>query len=339
MSANLASISEQYLGIERSEIKVLLLDNLIWPILILALVLFSVLLPDVFSTARNLTFLLYSSAALGSIVLAESICLLSGNFDLSVGSIAGFSAMFTALFLTEWFPGTSGFVGVLVILCVGGFIGLLNGVSIAKIGVNPFLQTLSFFIIFRGAVILLSTYTITDLPDAYVFLGGASITELNGFPVAAVLILALFAATWVWLKYFRTGLSVYAVGGDEESASEAGINTDRVIIMVYILSGILAALGGLLYTGYLSSATPSIAQNNVFPAFAAAIVGGISLFGGRGNILGALGGVLLLGTIQTGLTMLGVSSEIVQVVNGVILLSAILLYTGAENYREQLLSV
>lgn len=338
MSSDSVSILNQYRNIESSEIKILLLDNLIWPILVLSLVIFSLLLPNVFSTTRNLTFLLYSSAALGAIVLAESICLLSGNFDLSVGSVAGFSAMFTALFLTEWFPGMPGLAGILVILAVGGFIGLMNGVSIAKFGVNPFLQTLSFFIIFRGAVILLSTYTITGLPDAYVFLGGASIAELGGFPVAAVLIVLLFVATWVWLKYFRPGLSVYAVGGDEESASEAGINTDRVIIMVYVLSGMLSALGGLLYTGYLSSATPSLAQNTVFPAFAASVIGGISLFGGRGNVLGALGGVLLLGTIQTGLTMLGVSSEIVQVINGMILLGAILLYTGAENYRERLLS-
>jgi ribose/xylose/arabinose/galactoside ABC-type transport system permease subunit len=335
----MASITEavdgRFRSVDRTQVILFTLDNLIWPILFLTIVVFSLLLPEIFFTGSNLQFLVYSSAALGAIVLAESICLLSGHFDLSVGSIAGFSAMFTAIFLAEWFPATPGWAGVVLILAVGGTIGLLNGVSVAKFGVNPFLQTLSFFIIFRGGVIVLSTYSIADLPESYLYLGGGTIGDV---PVAIFLVIGIFLVAVTWLKYFRSGLSVYATGGDKTSAREAGINTDRVVIMVYVLSGILAGLGGLLFTGFLGAATPSLAANTVFPAFAASVIGGVSLFGGRGNVLGALGGVLLLGTIQTGLVMMNVSQELVQMTNGFVLLAAILLYTGVEQLRERTLS-
>ncbi|WP_433633402.1 ABC transporter permease [Halomicrococcus sp. NG-SE-24] len=329
------AVPEKFRNVDRTQFIILTLDNLIWPILALVIIGFSFLLPEIFLTANNLQFLIYSSAALGLIVLAEAVCLLSGHFDLSVGSVAGFSAMFTAMFMSEWIPSTPGWAGVLLILVVGGAIGLLNGLSISLIGVNPFLQTLAFFIIFRGGVILLSTYSIADLPESYLYLGGGS---FSGVPIAIFLVLGIYLVIGFWLKYFRSGQAIYAVGGDKMSAREAGIDTTRIVVMVYVFSGTLAALGGLLYTGFLGAATPSLARNTVFPAFAAAVIGGVSLFGGRGNVIGALGGVLLLGTIQTGLVMLNVRPELVQMVNGFVLLFAILLYTVVERLRTRALS-
>jgi len=315
----------------------LLLDNLVWPILIATFVAFAFLLPESFFTSGNIRFLLLSSAALGMLALGESICLLSGHFDLSVGSIAGFSAMITGLFMTQWFPGAPGIVGIAVILLVGGTIGLLNGVSVAYLGVNPFLQTLAFFIIFRGATIAASTYPITELPESYLFVGGGDI--VSGVPFAVLILFAAFALVGFVLKYQPFGLSIYAVGGNEQASREAGINTKRVILSVYVLSGIFSGLAGLLFTGFLGAATPSLGENQMFPAFAAAIIGGISIFGGRGNILGALGGVLLLGTIEAGLVMLQVQPTLIRMTNGVILLVAILLYTGIEKYRKAKLQV
>jgi ribose/xylose/arabinose/galactoside ABC-type transport system permease subunit len=157
--------------------------------------------------------------------------------------------------------------------------------------------------------------------------------------VAVVILLALFAAAAFLLKYRPFGLSVYAVGGNERASQEAGINTARVVLLVYVVSGALAGVGGLLYTGFLGAATPSLGDGSLFPAFAAAVIGGISIFGGRGNILGALGGVLLLGTIQAGLVMLDIQPTVIRMTNGVILLAAILLYTGIERYRKRVLQV
>ncbi|QPV62826.1 ABC transporter permease [Halosimplex litoreum] len=319
------------------DLVLLFLDNLVWPILIATFVAFAFLLPESFFTSGNIRFLLLSSAALGMLALGESICLLSGHFDLSVGSIAGFSAMITGLFMTQWFPGAPGIVGIAVILLVGGTIGLLNGVSVAYLGVNPFLQTLAFFIIFRGATIAASTYPITELPESYLFVGGGDI--VSGVPFAVLILFAAFALVGFVLKYQPFGLSIYAVGGNEQASREAGINTKRVILSVYVLSGIFSGLAGLLFTGFLGAATPSLGENQMFPAFAAAIIGGISIFGGRGNILGALGGVLLLGTIEAGLVMLQVQPTLIRMTNGVILLVAILLYTGIEKYRKAKLQV
>ena len=326
----------------RTRMMLFALDNLIWPILLVAFIAFSLLLPEIFTQYGNIQFLLYTSAGLGAITLAEGICLISGNFDLSVGSIAGFSAMAAALFLTEWFPAAPGVVGILVILAVGGTIGFLNGFFIAKFGVNPFLQTLSTLIIFEGGILVLSSRSVYDLPESYVWLGGANVT-LGGvlpqpMPVAVFFLLGLFVTMWFVLTKTRFGRAVYAVGGDEESAAEAGIDTNRVVIVVFVLSGMLAATGGLLLTGFNNGATPTMGTAQLFPAFTAAVIGGISLFGGRGNVFNSLGGVLLLSTIAAGLVMLNIDPQIIQTINGIVLFAAILLYTFVQRFRSRLLS-
>lgn len=335
----MASITENVVtrfGDDRTEVLVTLLENMVWPVLIVTFVFFGLFIPvDLFYSVNNVQFIIYSSAGLGILVLAESLCLLSGNFDLSVGAVAGFTAMFSALFIFQWFPGMPGVVGVLLAIALGGFIGFLNGFSIAVLGVNPFLQTLTFFIIFGEGTIVLSQLSLSNLPDSYLFLGGG---ELLGFEVGVLLLLALFAIAGIVLKYTRIGMAIYAVGGDEQAAKEAGINTTKIIILVYVVSGMLSGLAGIVYAGYIGTVTPTLANGQLFPAFAAAVVGGISLFGGRGKILGALAGVLLLSTIQSGLVLMNVPSSWVQTINGVILLGAVLLYTAEARLRRRILS-
>jgi len=315
---------------------VLLMDNLVWPLLVIVFAAFVYLLPDTFLTTRNVQFLLYSSAALGMIALAESICLISGNFDLSVGSIAGFSAMFTGTFLAQWYPSTPGFAGIALILFIGGFIGLMNGFSISYLGVNPFLQTLAFLIIFQGGILILSNTAQTDLPELYTYVGGG--TLFADIPFAIVFMIAVYAFFGLILKYSRFGTKVYAVGGNTDAAEEAGIKVKRVVLYVYVISGVLSALGGLLFTGFLGAATPTLGENSLFPAFAAAVIGGISLFGGRGKVTGTLGGVLLLGTVEAGLVQLQVDPNIIRTTTGLVLFGAILLYTYIEGYRSRLLA-
>jgi ribose/xylose/arabinose/galactoside ABC-type transport system permease subunit len=322
-------------SLDREQVILKLFDNISWPILLITVLVFSVMMPESFLTYNNFEFLIYSSAALGVIVLAESLCLISGNFDLSVGSVAGFSGMFTALALTSWFPGLGGIEGILLILFVGAFLGFLNGFSVAYLGVNPFLQTLAFFIIFRSAVTMLSTRSISGLPDLYLFIGGANVL---GIPFAIIFVFAIYGAVWFWLNYMRSGIALYSIGGNEESAREAGINTKFLVMLVFVISGTLSALGGLLFTGFLGAATTTLAQNTVFPAFAAAVIGGISLTGGRGNVLNAFGGVLLLASVESGLVMMRVEANMVNTINGIILLCAIFLFTFGERYRARVLS-
>lgn len=336
MSSNILRSVEAFLPVSsRDEFYIFLLDNMIWPILIVGFVIFSLLLPEVFSTPSNIEFLLFSSAGLGVLVLAESLCLLSGNFDLSVGSIAGFSAMFSALFIAEWFPASPGIAGVAVALLVGAAIGSMNGFSVAYIGVNPFLQTLAFLIIWRGGVILLQTTTVFSLPASYTYLGGG---ELGFLPAAIPFVITLYIIMWYFLRYTRTGMAIVSTGGDEQSAAEAGIDTKRVVLLTFTLSGMLSGLAGIIYAGFIGAVTPGLADGTVFSAFAAAVIGGISLFGGRGKILGAFGGVLLLSMINTGLVQLEVETQAVRAVTGLVLLGAVILYTFESRFRTRILS-
>ncbi|PSP82281.1 ABC transporter permease [Halobacteriales archaeon QS_1_68_17] len=322
------------LDVDRTEAILFALDNMIWPILLVASIVFATVVP-VFSSPGNIRAMLFGTAALSAIVLGESLCLLSGHFDLSVGATAGFTAILTALVLTEWLPGLSGPTGIALILSVGALIGLINGVSITYIGVNPFLQTLAMLMILSGSIKLLSTAALTGLPEVYLYPGGG---QIGSIPFAIILMAVLYAAFGVWLKYSAFGRAIYAVGGNKHAAMESGINTTRVVILVYVLSGVLSALGGLLYTGFLGVAPPTIGQNDVFPAFAAAVIGGVSLFGGRGHVVGAAGGVILLAAVESALVLSGVEATAVDVINGVVLLVAIIVYTMEERIRQRLIT-
>jgi ribose/xylose/arabinose/galactoside ABC-type transport system permease subunit len=320
--------------VQSTELGLFLLDNIIWPILVVVVVAFALLVND-FLTLGNVRIILYGSAALSALVLGESLCLLSGHFDLSVGATAGIAAIFTGVFLVEWFPSAPGVVGIALVLTVGILVGLFNGVSVAYFDINPFLQTLAVNIILSGGVIVLTQASLSDMPASYFYLGGGTI---HGVPVALLLMAGVYALAGLWLKYSWTGRAIYAVGGDKAAAEEAGIDTSRIVVLVYVLSGGLAAVGGLLYTGYLGVAAPTIGQNDLFPAFAAAIIGGIDLFGGRGKILGAAGGVILLGVVESGLVLMDVEPTTVQMINGIILLFAIYLYNTQQRFRQRLLA-
>lgn len=312
-----------------------LLEHMIWPILAVVLVVTGILVPEMFTNLRSFELVLYSSVPLGLLVLAESICLLSGHFDLSIGAIAGFSAFFTGMLVGDcascWSMISNPYLAIAILLLVGGSLGFLNGVMISKLGINPFLQTLSFLIIFSGAKTAMNTQPASGLPDAYLYLGRQSLLAIG-------LLVVMFVVFAFVMRYTNFGQSVYAVGSEEDAARAVGVNTDRIIILVYVISGLLSALAGLMLTGYTTIVPPDIAENMVFPAFAAAVVGGISLFGGRGHISGALGGVLLLGVVQNALQLSGVEAPQIEMTEGLVLLAAILLYNTKENIRSRLLS-
>jgi ribose/xylose/arabinose/galactoside ABC-type transport system permease subunit len=315
------------------EVLLPVIDRMIWPLLAVVSLGVYVLVPSTFSNLQSIELILHGSVGLGFLVLAESVCLISGHFDLSVGSIAGFSAMVAGLALSpqKWGLVSDPAVGVLVILLVGTAAGVFNGVMVGKVGINPFLQTLATLIIFEGAKLSLSTVTVATLPDAYVAPGNESIT-------AIALLFAAFLLVGALMRYTNYGQAIYALGSDEESARAVGIDTDRLVIGVYAFSGLLSGFGGLMLTGYASVVPPDIGSGLVFQAFAAAVIGGISLFGGRGKITGALGGVALLGLIQAALVISGTPPERIQLLNGVVLFVAILLYNTQTRLRERILS-
>lgn len=317
------------------KIQLVLLENLVWVIFILFFLVFGILRPHSFLTISNFRFLIFSSAALGFLVLAEGVVLISGNFDLSVGQMAGFLAMLNAKLITQWIPGVPWYLAVIFIILLGGVMGAMNGFFVGKVGLNPFLVTLASYMLFRGATLTVSTMPIAKgFPEIYLAIGGESIATI---PIAIFVLIGGLVTLAFVLQNTRFGAHLYAVGSNPRSSNMTGINVSNMLLYTYIMAGLLVGVAALLFTGFVGSATPGLANDTLFTAFAGAVIGGISLSGGRGKISGAVGGILLVGTIDAGLTMMYVPPEQVRVYMGVLVLAAILINRTKESMRDRLL--
>ncbi len=317
------------------KIELFLLDNLVWIIFAIFFLVFGFLKPDAFLSISNFRFIIYSSAALGFLVLAEGVCLITGNFDLSIGQMAGFLAMLNAMIITEWAPGIPWYLSILIIVALGGLLGAVNGVFIGKFGLNPFLVTLSTYMIFKGGTLTVSSSPIRrGFPEIYLAIGGGSV---GGIPNAIFVLFGGLLVLGFILRYTRFGSHLYAVGSNPESASMTGIRVDNMLLYTYILSGLLVSIAAILFTGFVGSATPGLANNTLFTAFAGAVIGGISLSGGRGKLSGAVGGILLVGTIEAGLTMMYVPPQQTTIYTGLLVLVAIIINQLKETARDKIL--
>lgn len=296
------------------------------PALLLLLVL-GALLNDSFFTEATLISILASSAALAMVVLAESLVLITGKFDLSLESMVGIAPAVAALLVlpaaqSGWGTELPAPVALLAIL-VGAAIGAFNGILVVKVKLNAFIVTLAMLIILRGLLVgATKGKTLFGMPDSFFSL--ATTTFLH-IPMSVWLAAAAFAVAGLVLKYHRVGRSLYAIGGNLEAARAAGIRVDRVRLGVYMVAGVLASIGGLMYTGYVGAIGANQGENMIFTVFAAAVIGGISLDGGRGTMFGALTGVLLLGVVKTMLTMAQVPSFWIDAIYGGIILLALMI--------------
>jgi simple sugar transport system permease protein len=293
---------------------------------LVVLILVGSLVSPFFLTQANMTTILTSSAALAFVVLAESLVIITGKFDLSLESTFGFAPAIGALLVLP--AANFGFgielptaVGILVVLLVGGLIGLANGLMVVSLRLNAFIVTLAMLIIVRGMLVgATSGRTLFDLPEAFYAL--MTITLL-GLPLAVWLAALAFVVAGVILRYHRLGRALYAIGGNPEAARAAGIRVERVTWGVYIVAGMLAAVGGLVTVGYVGSISANQGNGMIFTVFAAAVIGGISLDGGKGTMFGALTGVLLLGVVQNVLTLAQVPSFWIQAIYGAIILGSL----------------
>jgi simple sugar transport system permease protein len=293
-----------------------------------ALVVIGALTNDAFLTPANLISVLGASAALALVVLGESLVLISGKFDLSLESTVGIAPAIGALLLL---PAASGGFGtgwplplaLLAIFVVGGLIGAFNGFCVVKLKLNAFIVTLAMLIVLRGVMVgATQGKTLFDMPDAFFALATATFL---GLPVSVWVALAAYLLAGFVLRYHRFGRSLYAIGGNPEAARAAGIRVERTVWTVFVIAGVLAALGGLVLTGYVGAISANQGQNLIFTVMAAAVIGGISLDGGKGSMIGALSGVLLLGVVENLLTLAQVPSFWIQAVYGGIILVALML--------------
>ena len=308
------------------------------PVLV-ALVVVGALTNEAFLLPANWITILQQSSVLALLVLAESLVLIGGKFDLSLESTVGLAPMIGAWLVSEAAIGGSGlmvnpFVAIAVTLAVGVAIGVINGLLIVRLGLNAFIVTLSMLILLRGITLgLTSGKTLYDLPVSFTYLGSA---VWFGIPSSVWIAAALFVLGWLFMRYHRYGRAIYAIGGNAEAARAAGIRVERVSWAVFVAASALAALAGLLLSGRLGAVTAQQGSNLIFTTFAAAVIGGISLNGGKGSLLGALAGVLLLGIVTNILTLSQIASFWIDATFGAIILVAQCLsrLTGGERSQQ-----
>ncbi|MBM7698638.1 ribose ABC transporter permease [Kurthia huakuii] len=289
--------------------------------LLLIVVIISIMSPN-FLTTDNIFNVLRQVSISALIAFGMTFVILTGGIDLSVGSTLALTGAVAASLLAG---GTDPFIAMGVALMLGLILGAINGVIIAKGKVAPFIATLATMTIYRGLTLV---YTdgkpISGLGDHLAFqMFGKG--YFFGIPVPVVTMLVTFFVLYFILRKTTFGRRVYAIGGNAEAARLSGINVDRTTIAVYALTGMLAAMAALILTSRLNSAQPTAGQSYELDAIAAVVLGGTSLTGGRGWIVGTLIGALIIGVLNNGLNLIGVSSFFQQVVKGLVILFAVLI--------------
>ena len=276
-----------------------------------------------FLTANNLLNLLLQVTSNALIAFGMTFVILTGGIDLSVGSILALSSALTAGLLGSGMPVT---LAILISLVLGCILGMMNGLLISYGKLAPFIVTLATMTIFRGATLVYTNGNpITKgLSDTFLFqfLGQGYIV---GIPFPVIIMFIVFIVLYVLLHKTAFGKSVYAIGGNEKAAYISGVKLNKVKIIIYSISGIMASISGLIITSRLSSAQPTAGASYEMDAIAAVVLGGTSLSGGKGRILGTLIGALIIGVLNNGLNIIGVSAFWQQVVKGVVILIAVLI--------------
>jgi len=289
--------------------------------LLLIIIIISIMSPS-FLTATNIFNVLRQVSVSALIAFGMTFVILTGGIDLSVGSTLALTGAISAGMLAS---GMDPLLSMLIGLVLGAILGAVNGVIIAKGKVAPFIATLATMTIYRGITLV---YTdgkpVSGLGDSMAFqMFGKG--YFLGIPVPVITMIVAFFVLYFILRKTTFGRRVYAIGGNEEASRLSGINVDRITIAVYSLTGMLAALSALILTSRLNSAQPTAGESYELDAIAAVVLGGTSLTGGRGWIFGTLVGALIIGVLNNGLNLIGVSSFFQQVVKGVVILIAVLL--------------
>ncbi len=287
-------------------------------VLVGLIIVFSIL-SDKFLQMGNFATIGRQTAMTSLIAFGATFVITTGNIDLSVGSIVGLVGVASAAALRAgWGIAAASFVGI----ATGTVIGLVNGLLTAKVKIPAFLVTLGTMGIARGlALTVTNTKAVIVMDETFTQLWGAG--EIAGIPTSIIWTLIFFALAFILYHYTSFGNYVKAVGGNKTASLYSGIKVDRVTIAVFIIAGFLSAIAGLLMTARLKSGRPEVGSGMELDAVAAVILGGTALSGGRGKMLNTLIGSLIMGVMINGLIILGVQSNVQQIIKGVIIIAAV----------------
>ena len=272
-----------------------------------------------FLTSRNLLNILSQISAIGVMAVGAVLVIIIGGIDLSVGSVVALSSMSMAVFFKAGIPFE---ISIVAGLLVGALVGLLNGLLTAYGRLQPFIATLATMSAAAGlAVFITKGNPINGFPEGFLALTTSSIL---GIPVQGLILIGVFAIAAFWLHFRPSGRALYAIGGNEEVARLSGVPIRRTKIAVYVIAGVLAAIAGLLVTSRLDSAQPTAGTADLLNVIAVVVIGGASLSGGSGTMLGTFVGLLIIGVLNNGLSLLNVSPNLQPVVLGAVIVAAVL---------------
>ncbi|OXS79438.1 ABC transporter permease [Domibacillus enclensis] len=277
-------------------------------------------LSDKFLTVNNLMNIARQSSINALLAIGMLLPILTAGIDLSVGSILAISIMTMGIVSVNM--GMSPVLGIIVCLAVGAAFGLLNGLLLTKLRLpHPFISTLGTMNIARGiALIITAAAPIAGFPYLIQFLGREFVGPI---PVSFLLVIGVYIVFHIFLTRTQTGRYIYAIGGNKEAAHLSGINVDRVLIIVYTISGLMAGLAGLVMVGRVNSAFPLAGLSYELDAIAAVIIGGASFFGGVGTVWGTLIGAMIIAVLRNGLNLLNVSADFQMAVIGIVIIAAV----------------
>jgi ribose transport system permease protein len=288
-------------------------------IFILSIVIASFISPAFLST-RNIFNLLQQSSIIGVISIGMTFVILAAGIDLSVGSVAALSGMIVAVLCQDQWPVA---LAILVAVGAGATLGLAMGSIVALTSVPSFIITLGGLVAIRGLTLLLTDgRPVFGVPEELKFLGAGFIGPV---PVVGILFILVTVLAAVFLRYTRAGRYIYAVGGNADAARLSGVPVSRVIAMTFVLCATLAAFGGVLLTAWLEVGQPTASDGAELTAIAAVVLGGTSMFGGKGGVFGTFVAVILLSILSNILNLAGVSPYFQQITTGLVLVGTVLL--------------
>jgi len=292
----------------------------IFLVLLLFIIILWIATPN-FMSWNNIINIIRQMTFVGLVGMGVTCAILTGGIDLSPGSIIAASSVVTASFaLNHQYPV---YVPVLAGLGVGLIAGFFNGLIIAKVKIPPFIVTLGTMTIAKGfALLYCNGAPISNLDPEFNFIGAGKFLEI---PIPIIILAVFTVITFVMLNNTKFGRHVYALGGNEQAAIISGINVDRVKIIVYSYSGLLAGLAGIVLTARISSGAPASGTGMELDGIAAAVIGGTSFNGGVGSVLGTIAGALIIGVIGNGMDLLNVNMYWQQIVKGFIIIGAVAL--------------
>lgn len=291
-------------------------DTAALAVVLLALAIFFATQSPFYLTPNNLINILQNAAVIGIIAAPGTLLLVAGQFDLSVGSGAAFVGVVMAWGASQWGIPTA----VLLAIAAGILIGMINGFAVTVLGINALITTLATLAIFRGLGLVLADGQTLLLPG---FSGLGSARPFLNIPIPVLILVVIVIVMALIMRFTVFGRSMYAIGANPVAARLAGIRTNSMIFGGFLISGLAVSLGGLILVSQLGAASPNAALGLELSVVTAVILGGASLAGGRGTIVGTVLGVLILGTLNNGLVLLNVNSFWQDVARGVLLLAAV----------------